>query len=133
MPHFEGSGTTTAARFALNAAFNGRSTSREPLYRAKYWDFRTICECISRREQARKKEGPYARCGVGYQGRVGTYELMKVNRPIREAIKQERSTHEIESIAQENEMLTLKAYAVDLIVKQLTTISELQKICNTDE
>ena len=74
------------------------------------------------------------RCGgTGYQGRVGTYELMKVNRTIREAIKQEKSTHEIESIAQENGMLTLKTYAVDLIAKQLTTISELQKICNTDE
>ena len=64
---------------------------------------------------------------------MGTYELMKVNRAIREAIKQEKSTHEIESIAQENGMLTLKTYAVDLIAKQLTTISELQKICNTDE
>ena len=58
---------------------------------------------------------------------------MKVNKAIREAIKQEKSTHEIEAIAQENGMLTLKTYAVDLIAKQLTTISELQKICNTDD
>ena len=86
-------------------------------------------------KQKRKDEGTLCtRCsGTGYQGRVGTYELMKVNRSIREAIKKERSTHEIESIAQENGMLTLKTYAVDLIEKQLTTISELQKICNTDE
>ena len=69
----------------------------------------------------------------GYQGRVGTYELMKVNRSIREAVKQEKSTQEIEAIAEENGMLTLKTYAVDLILKQLTTISELQKICNTDD
>ena len=58
---------------------------------------------------------------------------MRVNRAIREAIKHEKSTHEIETIAQEGGMLTLKAYAVDLIAKQLTTISELQKICNTDD
>ena len=58
---------------------------------------------------------------------------MKVNRAIREAVKQEKSTHEIESIAEENGMLTLKTYAIDLISKQLTTISELQKICNTDD
>ena len=85
-------------------------------------------------KQKRKQEGTLCtRCGgTGYQGRIGTYELMKVNRAIREAIKQEKSTHEIESIAQENGMLTLKTYAVDLIAKQLTTISELQKICNTD-
>ena len=55
------------------------------------------------------------------------------NPSIREAIKQEKSTHEIESIAQESGMLTLKTYAIDLIAKQLTTISELQKICNTDD
>ena len=86
-------------------------------------------------KQKRKDEGTLCtRCsGTGYQGRVGTYELMKVNRAIREAIKKEKSTHEIESIAQENGMLTLKTYAVELIEKQLTTISELQKICNTDE
>ena len=86
-------------------------------------------------KQKRKEEGSLCtRCGgTGYQGRVGTYELMKVNRAIREAIKQEKSTHEIESIAQADGMLTLKTYAVDLIAKQLTTISELQKICNTDD
>jgi len=86
-------------------------------------------------KEQRKQEGTLCtRCnGTGYQGRVGTYELMKVNRNIREAIKQQKSTHEIESIAAENGMLTLKTYAVDLIAKQLTTISELQKISNTDD
>ena len=61
-------------------------------------------------KQKRKEEGSLcARCGgTGYKGRVGTYELMKINQSIREAIKQEKSTHEIEAIAQENGMLTLK-------------------------
>ena len=86
-------------------------------------------------KQKRKEEGSLCtRCGgTGYQGRVGTYELMKVNRAIREAIKQEKSTHEIESDRASKTMLTLKTHAVDLIAKQLTTISELQKICNTDD
>ena len=86
-------------------------------------------------KQKRKQEGTLCtRCGgTGYQGRIGTYELLKVNRNIREAIKQEKLTHEIESIAEDNGMLTLKRYAVDLIAKQLTTISELQKICNTED
>ncbi|MDC0310549.1 ATPase, T2SS/T4P/T4SS family, partial [bacterium] len=85
-------------------------------------------------KQQRKQEGTLCtRCnGTGYQGRVGTYELMKVNSNIRDAIKQQKSTHEIESIAVDDGMLTLKTYAVDLIAKQLTTISELRKICNTD-
>ena len=86
-------------------------------------------------KEKRKQEGTLCtRCsGTGYQGRIGTYELMKVNRNIREAIKQQKSTHEIESVAVGDGMLTLKAYAVDLIAKQLTTISELKKIVNTDD
>ena len=85
-------------------------------------------------KQQRKQEGTLCnRCnGTGYQGRIGTYELMKVNSNIRDAIKQQKSTHEIESVAVNDGMLTLKTYAVDLIAKQLTTISELRKICNTD-
>ncbi|MDB4653791.1 GspE/PulE family protein [Synechococcus sp. AH-551-E02] len=86
-------------------------------------------------KRQRKQEGTLCtRCnGTGYQGRVGTYELMKVNSNIRDAIKQQKSTHEIESVAVEDGMLTLKSYAVDLIAKQLTTISELRKICNTEQ
>ena len=57
---------------------------------------------------------------------------MKINRPIRDAIKEKKATHEIEGIAVDSGMLTLKRYAVDLIRQQLTTISELQKICNTE-
>ena len=75
----------------------------------------------------------YSLGGSGYKGRVGSYELMKVSRTVQEANKQNKSTQEIESIAQESGMLTLKTYAVDLIAKQLTTISELQKICNTED
>ena len=86
-------------------------------------------------KQQRKQEGTLCtRCGgTGYQGRVGTYELMKVNRNIRDAIKQQKSSHDIESVAVQDGMLTLKTYAADLIAKQLTTISELQKICNTED
>ena len=85
--------------------------------------------------QKRKSEGTLCtRCnGTGYKGRVGTYELMKVDRAVKEAIRQGKSTQEIASIAEDNGMLTLKTYGVDLVAKQLTTISELQKICNTDD
>ena len=85
-------------------------------------------------KQHRKKEETLCtRCnGTGYKGRIGTYELMKVSKNIRDAIKQQKSTHEIESIATEDGMMTLKSYAIELIKKQLTTISELKKICNTE-
>ena len=83
---------------------------------------------------ARKQEGTLCtRCGgTGYQGRIGTYELMKVGKAVREAIKQDKSTEEIESVAVDSGMISLKAYAIDLIRKKLTTISELQKICNAE-
>ena len=85
-------------------------------------------------KQQRKQEGTLcAKCGGGgYKGRVGTYELMTINSNIRESIKQKKSTHEIEQEAVKSGMLTLKRYGVELIREQLTTISELQKICNTE-
>ena len=85
-------------------------------------------------KQRRKQEGTLcAKCGgVGYKGRVGTYELMTINSSIRELIKKNKTTHEIEQEAVQSGMLTLKRYGVELIREQLTTISELQKICNTE-
>jgi len=85
-------------------------------------------------KQQRKKEGSLcAKCeGSGYKGRVGTYELMTINSSIRESIKKNKTTHEIEQEAVQSGMLTLKRYGVELIREKLTTISELQKICNTE-
>ena len=85
-------------------------------------------------KEQRKQEGTICtRCsGTGYQGRIGTYELMRMTRNIREAIKQNKSTQEIEDIAVSDGMLTLKKYAIGLIEQKLTTVSELQKICNTE-
>lgn len=85
-------------------------------------------------KERRKKEGTICtRCsGTGYQGRIGTYELLRMTRNIRDAIKQNKSTQEIEDIAVEDGMLTLKKYAVRLIEQKLTTVSELQKICNSE-
>ena len=85
-------------------------------------------------KQQRKQEGTIcAKCGgSGYKGRIGTYELMTINSSIRESIKKNKTTHEIEREAVQSGMLTLKSYGVELIREQLTTISELQKICNTE-
>ena len=85
-------------------------------------------------KQQRKQEGNLcSNCeGSGYKGRIGTYELMTINSSIRESIKKNKTTHEIEQEAVQSGMLTLKRYGVELIRDQLTTISELQKICNTE-
>ncbi len=94
-----------------------------------------VASCLTADEKIqRKKEGILCnRClGTGYKGRVGTYELLKVTRSISNAIKKQLSTQEIEEIAISEGMLSLKAYAVKLIEKKLTTVSELSKICNDD-
>ncbi len=85
-------------------------------------------------KEQRKREGTLCtRCGgTGYQGRIGIYELMRMNRRISDAIKQNKSSQEIEDIAVEDGMITLKAYAVDLIKNQLTTVSELMKVLDDE-
>ena len=71
------------------------------------------------------------RCsGIGYKGRIGIYELLKVSKEISQAIKQQKSTQEIEDIAMGEGMVNLKQYGIKLIEKKYTTVSEVQKICN---
>tara|TARA_A100001035_G_scaffold252597_1_gene225196 strand:+ start:969 stop:2654 length:1686 start_codon:yes stop_codon:yes gene_type:complete len=86
-------------------------------------------------KQQRSSEGTLCtRCsGSGYQGRIGTYELLRVSAKIKQAIKKDASTQEIEDIAVSEGMLTLKTYAVNLIKEGLTTISELKKISNSED
>ena len=83
-------------------------------------------------KRQRKEEGILCnRCnGTGYKGRVGTYELLRITRPISNAIKKQLSTQEIEEIAVSEGMLTLHKYAVKLIEQKITTVSELMKISN---
>jgi len=82
------------------------------------------------KEQSMREGRLCAACsGIGYRGRIGTYELLKITPSIRQAIKNGEPTQVIEDIAVEEGMLTLKAYAVKLVANQLTTISELIKIC----
>ena len=87
-----------------------------------------VATCLKSDEKAqRKKEGTLCtRCsGTGYKGRVGTYELLKITRPISNAIKKQLSTQEIEEIAISEGMLSLKKYAIKLIEKKITTIYQL--------
>ena len=67
--------------------------------------------------------------GRGHKGRVDIFELLTITRPISNAIRQQLSTQEIEDIAIAEGMVTMKAYAVQLIEQKLTTVSELSKVC----
>ena len=76
----------------------------------------------------RKKENTLClQCqGSGYKGRIGAYELLLVDRKIQAAISEGKSDREVEQIAvNQNNMLTLTQYGVELVKDHLTTTSEL--------
>ena len=75
-----------------------------------------------------------SRCeGRGYSGRVGVYELLPVDKDLRKAILEGRSTAEIEQIAVDQGMLTLETYGLTLVREQRTTLAELQRVCSGDK
>ena len=65
---------------------------------------------------------------TGYRGRSGVYEIMPVTRRIRDAIASGASSDDIESIAVEEGMHTLKDACARMVRKGITTISEMEKI-----
>ena len=89
----------------------------------------------SSEKEIRKKEKTLClRCnGTGYNGRIGTYELLILKRNIQAHIIENKSTQEIEELAKENGMLTLFEYGAKLVEDQLTTVSELLRICKNEE
>ena len=89
----------------------------------------------SEEKSNRKKENTLCqKCqGSGYKGRVGAYELLLLNRKIQNAISKELTDREIENLAvNENSMLTLTQYGVELVKDHLTTLSEVIRVCKTD-
>ena len=89
----------------------------------------------SQEKLARKKEGTLCKkCqGSGYKGRVGAYELLLLDRKIQNAISKGLTDREIEQLAvNENSMLTLTQYGVELVKEHLTSISEVIRVCKSD-
>jgi len=71
--------------------------------------------------------------GSGYKNRIGAYELLLLDRKIQKGISQGLTDREIENLAvNENGMLTLSQYGVELVKDHLTTISEVIRVCKSD-
>ena len=91
---------------------------------------------LSSEEKAqRKRENSLCpQClGAGYKGRIGAYELLLLDRKIQAAISNGKTDREVEQIAvNENSMLTLTQYGVELVKDHLTTISEVIRVCKSD-
>ncbi len=66
------------------------------------------------------------RCrGTGYRGRVGLFEVMLITSQVREAILKRIPTHELEKIAVEEGMLTLRVSGLDKLKQGITTVDEV--------
>lgn len=65
---------------------------------------------------------------IGYKGRIGIYEIMEINREIREAINDRRNSDEIRDIAVKNGMKTLKMACKDHVINGVTTVDELLRV-----
>ena len=71
--------------------------------------------------------------GTGYKGRLGLYEVMKVNENIRELIMKSSTADVIRESATENGVKSLLDYGLDLVKDGLTTIEEVERVCLLDD
>jgi len=74
------------------------------------------------------------RCGgKGVKGRIGIYEVMKLNAAIRRMISTEGSTEELHECAVKNGMIDLKKYAGILLVEGMTNAHEVLQVVSVAE
>tara|TARA_B100000212_G_scaffold99851_1_gene73430 strand:- start:35 stop:544 length:510 start_codon:yes stop_codon:yes gene_type:complete len=71
--------------------------------------------------------------GTGYKGRVGIYEVMKVNETIRELIMKQSNADEIREKAFDKAGRSLLAYGMNLVKNEMTTIEEVERVCLLSE
>ena len=71
--------------------------------------------------------------GSGYKGRVGIYEVMKVNEVIRELIMKQANADEIRERAFDKKGRSLLVYGMNLVKNELTTIEEVERVCLLSE
>lgn len=71
--------------------------------------------------------------GVGYKGRVGVYEFMRMNDRLAELINKGAPTEVIKEAAVESGMKTLLAYSLMLVKQGLTTLEEVDRVILTDK
>ena len=71
--------------------------------------------------------------GNGYKGRVGIYEVMKVNDLIRDLIMKQSNADQIREHAFEKNGRSLLEYGMDLVKNELTTIEEVERVCLLSE
>ncbi|MGD1702788.1 GspE/PulE family protein [Dapis sp. BLCC M229] len=70
--------------------------------------------------------------GIGYKGRVGVYEFMKITERLQTLITQRAPTEQIKEVAVEEGMKPLLQYSLNLVREGHTTFEEVERVTFTD-
>jgi len=107
----------------------GLSTSQEvalSLYKANTLQPEEI-------QEAKTKGRLCSKCnGVGYKGRCGVYEVMRMTERLQGLITEGAPTERIKEVAVEEGMKTLLAYSLELVRQGHTTLEEVERVTFTD-
>ena len=66
--------------------------------------------------------------GLGYQGRIGVYELLEIDETMQELIREKASMSQIRGEARKNGMLYMREEGLRLVAKGVTSLEELQRV-----
>lgn len=110
------------ARFGLSSSREGELM----LYQANTLQPDEIAE-------ARAKGKLCQQCnGVGYKGRVGVYEVMRISDRLQTLINEAAPAERLKEAAVEEGMTTLLAYSLNLVQQGYTTLDEVERVTFTD-
>lgn len=110
------------ARFGLSSSREGELM----LYQANTLQPDEIAE-------ARAKGKLCQKCnGVGYKGRVGVYEVMRISDRLQTLINEAAPAERLKEAAVEEGMTTLLAYSLNLVQQGYTTLDEVERVTFTD-
>ncbi|MBD2125585.1 Flp pilus assembly complex ATPase component TadA [Microcoleus sp. ZQ-A2] len=70
--------------------------------------------------------------GVGYKGRVGVYEVMRISDRLQTLINEAAPAERLKEAAVEEGMTTLLAYSLNLVQQGYTTLDEVERVTFTD-
>ena len=86
--------------------------------------------------KANHREGQPDACptcqGSGYKGRVGVYEVLRMNEVMAAAVAKGATTDMVRQLALESGMKTLLGYSLDLVREGRTTLEEVGRMVLTD-
>jgi type IV pilus assembly protein PilB len=84
---------------------------------------------MTERPEQRVMAGGCEKCDFsGYRGRIGIYELLNFNDPIRQATRQGNANDEIRALARHGGMKFMQERGLELVKKGITSFEEIQRV-----